>query len=506
VRAELLSGNTGTITNVLEVGDQSPFIRIDGPNARVESSNFASGVSGFRLDADGFLEADDARIRGELQSTVVKKEEVTVTGGQQVWAPATQLDPNGDQISQETFGITGFNDPADALEIQYKDATDRLPVEDTSVADVGENIRLKSPLGEDIRTIQSIEQGAFVVGEVITTDWPQKTVVTRWEDRIQNVTDTQFSPFTSYVNRDDEEVARIGNVAGRSGLSGYGIALGKDNQLTYSTQTDILNVSGEIESTTGNIGAFQITNGGLRSGRLKLDPANEQVLFLDPGADALTGQITSADFSSGLQGWTIEDGNWVTGNDDSDGDFVASSDGRIGQSGIDATGQEGSSARLTVTYDFDTESEIDRFGEPSNTYEPTLRAAVVNGDTGGGIASTVLEEGSAPPYEETLLFELPDSASVVDNLEVALTVTPSQDDDAPQNLNGRFYDVSLTTGAVRARYQEKEAEFFDATGGLLLRLDANNQRIEFGNGSFIGADTTDGILAEDGSGNESFVV
>ena len=80
-----------TITNDRLTGGNM-IIRQDGT---IESSQFSSGTpgSGFRLTADdgGFLEVENARIRGTLKTTVFEKETVNAVGGQLYIANSTTL-------------------------------------------------------------------------------------------------------------------------------------------------------------------------------------------------------------------------------------------------------------------------------------------------------------------------------------------------------------------------------------------------------------------------------
>ena len=68
------------------------IIRQDGT---IESAGFATNVpgSGFRLTAanGGFLEVENARIRGTMSTTVFEKESVNAVGGQLYVANSTTI-------------------------------------------------------------------------------------------------------------------------------------------------------------------------------------------------------------------------------------------------------------------------------------------------------------------------------------------------------------------------------------------------------------------------------
>jgi hypothetical protein len=84
------------------------IIRKDGT---IESSGFASSVagSGFRLTADlgGFLEVENARIRGTLATAVFEKESVNAVGGQLYVANSTTLTGSAFPTVEAPAGVTG---------------------------------------------------------------------------------------------------------------------------------------------------------------------------------------------------------------------------------------------------------------------------------------------------------------------------------------------------------------------------------------------------------------
>ena len=74
------------VTGKITVGSATPRIEIDGPNQRIQTSNFVAGSAGFRLDGDGSAEFNDATVRGTLYAGVGEVGgfsigAVTLTGG-----------------------------------------------------------------------------------------------------------------------------------------------------------------------------------------------------------------------------------------------------------------------------------------------------------------------------------------------------------------------------------------------------------------------------------------
>ena len=102
-RAGVLKSTSGTIGGWTLGSDRitggSMIIRSDGT---IESEGFASDVrgSGFRLTAasGGFLEVENARIRGTLSTAVFEKESVNAVGGQLYIANSTVLSGSSDGL------------------------------------------------------------------------------------------------------------------------------------------------------------------------------------------------------------------------------------------------------------------------------------------------------------------------------------------------------------------------------------------------------------------------
>lgn len=329
LEAEIFQSGEATITNLLQVGSGDPHVLIDGQNSRIESSNYASGVEGFRVGADGFAEFENGRFRGELRSTVVKKEEVTAVGGRDMVAAATRLAPelrikqisqsgqdlsikwddNGKFLNRDLI-VESTSQNGEDLQIEWGGRTKTIAVRD-DLFSVGEKIRMKDGQEggrEYIGTItgkQDLENGTLLeLDNYITEKWPQDTVVASFTDRVEHVADGEFAPYTSYV-LGDEEVARIGNIQGVVSGEGNGIVIG-DSDLVYSTETERLAVQGRVVSTSGQIGGLTIQDGSLRSESMLLDtqPSSDDFLgFTAPGGTILNSAIESRDFNSS-SGWT----------------------------------------------------------------------------------------------------------------------------------------------------------------------------------------------------------
>jgi predicted acyltransferase (DUF342 family) len=326
IRNEVFKGNDALVRNVLKVGDQQPQIVIDGQEAQVESSNFTSGISGFRLSADGRAEFEQGVYRGELRATVVKKEEVTATSGQFLIAGATQVvagDPrnlSGAKPKINSFDRAAGND----IIINWDWEQDALVVRE-DVADVGERVRFKDGQGggrEEIKRIKSkstVSNGVQLTFETpLEGQWPEDSVVTRWEERIIHEAQGDFAPFISLVNDEDREFMRMGNLSGLAGLSGHGLSIGNE-ALTYDAETDSLALE------QAEAGPFTIGTQAFNDGKMYMDASKEAFWFdsdtypdltlgfgdfdrssLQTPSEVTSNYLSGADFSDGWQsGWTF---------------------------------------------------------------------------------------------------------------------------------------------------------------------------------------------------------
>jgi len=437
VRTEIFRAGTGTILNTLEIGDTSPFIKLDGANGRIESSNFASGQAGFRINKNGFIEAENARIRGELRSTVVTKEEVTVVGGSEIVTP-------GAKVQAISAGDTTFVAEANAF-------------------DVGDTVRFKDSrqgTTEELKEVSSETnlqggQVEYAVSSQFSNDWPTATVAHRWESRIVQESSGSFAPYTSYVSDQDNEIARIGNVSGLSGLEGFGVALGKNNNLTYDSSKDELSVEGNVKAKTGKIAGFDIIAQGIKGDEIMLSERSDALLWVDPGTFNLTGQIKNNNFDDGPSNW---DGlGSFPVEEDVAGNYVdLSKVGKFTQTGIDASGAEGDPVQFIIRYKQSIETGDVEFSITDSSGSPLQSKTVTLPEVEGG-----------PPETFSISFTVPSQAD-----DIGIQVGPT----GPGEYS--LYSVRLEVGEVKARLERDLYEVYDETGSTQFRIDAANGIIQ----------------------------
>ncbi len=101
-----IRATAGEITGALYVGDGDPRILIDGTNKLIESTNFVTGYSGFRLNGvTGSAEFEDITARGAIKTAVFQKSLVTAFAGSQVVSKSASTVAEAVTLSATTFPL-----------------------------------------------------------------------------------------------------------------------------------------------------------------------------------------------------------------------------------------------------------------------------------------------------------------------------------------------------------------------------------------------------------------
>jgi len=186
----------------------------------IQSQNFTSNLSGFRITDDGYAEFEDARIRGVLKATVFEKETVSAVGGQLIVANAATL-------------------------VSNLAATDTTMVVDNEAFNLGEVLIIKDAGTEEYLKITSaVSAPTYTIERNLkgsgysAQDWNKGTTVVSTGEAgegylILDAT-SNYAPFLDIIARDSDVwddislKVRLGNLAGVvdpefGQLSGYGL-------------------------------------------------------------------------------------------------------------------------------------------------------------------------------------------------------------------------------------------------------------------------------------------
>jgi hypothetical protein len=447
------TGQSATIERLLEVGTGTPTIQIDGTTNRIESTNFASLTSGFRIQSDGFAEFGNIRARGAIRSAVFERDEQVLRGGTDIVTPSTTL----------------------AQDASSGDTT--IEVQDVPFS-AGDDIRFREAGTAEVRTISSISGTTLTLNSSLNNNWTSGAAIARTgAERIINSADSQFAPFSAYLDDQGQEQVRIGNLEGVSGRSGYGIQVG-GGALFYDSVDELLRVKGDVFAERGKIGPFSLNNRGFSGEGTNLNATGQSLGFFDTqnGSD-LTGNYTNPDFSSGdLTGWTekfdvdvFNDGsdNVVRPNDltvrDGNPDRYTYS-GKVSQT-ADLSAFSGE----TVTFSF-------YFKKIADTGGKSITLIITDKNTGNDIVLdqvTTSGFGDQVPTPVKRQVELPSNAS---SIEVAVVVGNTGYGSAPPQ-EPHFNKLEVFNGSLLATYSASEMALFDTSGNKNLTLDAGTGNI-----------------------------
>jgi len=314
-----------TISNdALTGGDM--IIRQDGT---IESAGFASNVagSGFRLTAanGGFLEVENAKIRGTMSTTVFEKESVNAVGGQLYVANSTTIKSGSIVLATDTTmsvdNASGFSQN-EVLSVKKVDttgfSTEYMLVESaslnnpSSLTDFSGKLFVQRgysgsvPTGQDSGSLgDTASTATFYSGsQVIVSTGKIGTGYIRLNANPNDPT----TPYIDIVERsgsaiyDVELKARLGDLSGLSS----GLLFGETNP-GFGLFTENVFLQGAITATTGSI-----------TGILHVDTSDTQKVSIGKDVSGTNDGIHINDVN-----YWYTDGNFKVG--DSAGNFVSSS-------------------------------------------------------------------------------------------------------------------------------------------------------------------------------------
>ncbi len=315
-----INATAGNFTGSVYVGVAAPRIHIDGVNKRIESTNFASGTSGFRIEGEtGNAEFNNVVLRGVLTATAIQYGYVLATNGSIVVVKAAGRSLNSFSAPKEGIGTLDIEDP-DGM--THAAAGGLWAVNDV--------IRLQEPLAGDF-------WGAVTAKTDMTTYWqlavedrstsgngtfPAGAAVLNYGqsgDGVVRITaDASNSPYISIATHAGSpwlsltERARLGNLTGVSGASGYGL------------WTDNGYFTGAVNASAGAIGGWTIASGHLYAGsgsnRAGLQPASYPFYAGSETPASAPFRVTPAGaltaIAGNIAGWTLATTrlSWNDGN------------------------------------------------------------------------------------------------------------------------------------------------------------------------------------------------
>ena len=288
----------------------------------VETSTYASGLKGFRLSAEGngFLEVENAKIRGTLRTTVFEKESVnavggqlqvgnatTITGSSTILADATTIPvenvsgfTGSEIIMAKKFSTTGFS-------TEYMLITSQSRRDSSSDTDFSGSLfvtrgysgsnpianMLSGSIGDTGTAGTTLEPGQVLVS---TGFYNAATSVGSGYIRMNANPNDPATPYIDIVERTGSKIyevdlkARLGDLSGlSSGLVGSSPGFGLFSENVFLT--------GKITATSGAIGGFTIDADEIKSGTtfiLDSDTSSGQIKIGASGGPGSSNGTTNA--------------------------------------------------------------------------------------------------------------------------------------------------------------------------------------------------------------------
>ena len=315
--------NGGTIGGFTVTADKisGNNIVIDSAGS-IQTSDYASDLKGWKLSSlnNGFLEVENAKIRGTLSTAVFEKETVNAVGGQLYVANSTTLTSSALHTSDQylptdttmsVVNVTGFA-AGEILSLKKVSntgfSTEYIKIESSSRADSSSDTDFAGSIYVERGYSGSSAAGQSTASLGDSPGAPQpysgsQVIVSTGKVgsgfiRLNANPNNEATPYIDIVERTGSAIydvalkARLGDL---SGLANSDLVFNKSNP-GFGLATDNVYLQGGITATFGTIGGFAITSNAISS-------SNDNLILKD------TGEITGSNvlFTGGdIGGFTID--------------------------------------------------------------------------------------------------------------------------------------------------------------------------------------------------------
>jgi len=281
----------------------------------IETNDFASGLKGLRLStaANGTIEAENARIRGTLATTVFEKETVNAVGGQLLVANSTAITSSvfhskpvsASQTTMSVVNVTGFvaneillikkvGDTGFSTEyVKVVSASRDAPSSDKNFSgrlfvNRAINSGSMSSAGMFMESGSSAQQ--YEDGQVIVSTGKVGTGFIKLNANPNDI----FTPYIDIVERTGSAVYDIDLKARLGDLSGLSSALvGSDPGFGLFSENVFL--TGKITATSGEIGGFTIDGHSLTTTGVEINDSTQPLFINTSNFDVShTGNVTAS--------------------------------------------------------------------------------------------------------------------------------------------------------------------------------------------------------------------
>ena len=280
----------------------------------IETTDFASGLKGLRLStaANGTIEAENAKIRGTLATTVFEKETVNAVGGQLLIANSTALTSSAfhslpvsaSQTTMSVVNVTGFAANEILLIKKVGDtgfSTEYVKVVSSSrdFPSSDKNFSGRLFVNRAINSGSMSSAGMFMESgsSAQTYENGQVLVSTGKEDtgfiKLNANPNDVFTPYIDIVERTGSAVYDIDLKARLGDLSGLSSAL-VGSTPGFGLFSENVFLTGKITATSGEIGGITIESDKIYSGTGTHGNSNTP-FFVQGGSAATAGDFSLGD-------------------------------------------------------------------------------------------------------------------------------------------------------------------------------------------------------------------
>ena len=287
-----ITASSGSVTGDFFVGSAAPRIKIDGANKYIESTNYASGVAGFRIEgATGNAEFNNLTARGSISTAVFIKSLISAFAGSNI------VSKSASTLHNDLTVVTNGNTTTLDVKLQAGGApfanTDRVRIKDGifdlwMTVDAGTD---QTTFWRYTATVQTGGGGGTITAGATVVDYGQSgngyvlATAELTNAPYISIATHAGSPWTTTTER-----VRLGNLTGISGASGYG--LWTDNG--YFTGT--VNVSNSAVSISTSGVVFDALVGKFDGSSLKWATGATEYLRIGTAVDlsSVTGTVINS--------------------------------------------------------------------------------------------------------------------------------------------------------------------------------------------------------------------
>ena len=188
----------------------------------ISSSDFQSGVKGWKIDKTGIAEFHNVFIRGELHATVFKKDEISATNGTLIVAPASILASGMSTSDTDMYVRDNVFSAGDYVMLKTSSTKQEKMLIDSYVGSVTIDDKTAYKY-----TVSRAQDGTTA------QEWNKGDAVVKVHNRIVITSDLNYAPYIDVItstglSSSDETKVRVGNLEGITdsdfgALSGYGL-------------------------------------------------------------------------------------------------------------------------------------------------------------------------------------------------------------------------------------------------------------------------------------------